>query len=367
MVSRFLAWLLLVSAQLAMLHCLSVLGLQSTVPASFVFGDSLVDSGNNNYIESLSKANSPPNGIDFPGGEANGRFTNGRTVVDIIGESFGLPFAPPYLAPSTKGEAILKGVNYASGGGGILDETGVVFIGRLSLWKQIQYFANTTNELRNMLGAESAANLLAKSIVSVTIGANDYLNNYLSPVPLTTDTALSPQQYQERLLSNFRRQIIALYDLGARKIVISAVGPIGCTPYQLTLNIATGGTCVPYPNTLVRNLNTAIKEMVVELNANLPQVFIVYGNTYDVVLKVVTNPQSYGFDTSNQGCCGLGGPYKGLIPCSPSFPLCPDRSKSFFWDPYHPSQSANVIIADRYLNGNSNDIFPFNLNHLATL
>ncbi|KAJ7531560.1 hypothetical protein O6H91_14G048800 [Diphasiastrum complanatum] len=208
MVSRFLAWLLLVSAQLAMLHCLSVLGLQSTVPASFVFGDSLVDSGNNNYIESLSKANSPPNGIDFPGGEANGRFTNGRTVVDIIGESFGLPFAPPYLAPSTKGEAILKGVNYASGGGGILDETGVVFIGRLSLWKQIQYFANTTNELRNMLGAESAANLLAKSIVSVTIGANDYLNNYLSPVPLTTDTALSPQQYQERLLSNFRRQII---------------------------------------------------------------------------------------------------------------------------------------------------------------
>ncbi|KAL6190852.1 hypothetical protein ACLB2K_037246 [Fragaria x ananassa] len=54
-------------------------------PANFVFGDSLVEVGNNNYIPSLSKADYPPNGIDF--GRPNGRYTNGRTVIDIIGES----------------------------------------------------------------------------------------------------------------------------------------------------------------------------------------------------------------------------------------------------------------------------------------
>lgn len=54
------------------------------VPANFVFGDSLVDAGNNNYIVSLSKANYVPNGIDF--GVPTGRFTNGRTIVDIIGK-----------------------------------------------------------------------------------------------------------------------------------------------------------------------------------------------------------------------------------------------------------------------------------------
>lgn len=54
-----------------------------TISASFVFGDSLVDVGNNNYIISISKANYPPNEIDF--GKPTGRFTNGRTISDILG------------------------------------------------------------------------------------------------------------------------------------------------------------------------------------------------------------------------------------------------------------------------------------------
>lgn len=55
-----------------------------TFSANFVFGDSLVEVGNNNYIVSLSKADYPPNGIDF--GKPTGRFTNGRTIADILGK-----------------------------------------------------------------------------------------------------------------------------------------------------------------------------------------------------------------------------------------------------------------------------------------
>lgn len=56
-------------------------------PAMFTFGDSLLDVGNNNYLASaMAKANAPPNGIDFPNGVATGRFCNGKTLVDIIGE-----------------------------------------------------------------------------------------------------------------------------------------------------------------------------------------------------------------------------------------------------------------------------------------
>lgn len=40
-------------------------------------------------------------------------------------------FAPPYLAPTTNGPVILQGVNYASGGGGILNETGKIFVSLL--------------------------------------------------------------------------------------------------------------------------------------------------------------------------------------------------------------------------------------------
>lgn len=99
--------------------------------ASFIFGDSLVDAGNNNYLPTLSKANIKPNGIDFKasGGNPTGRYTNGRTIGDIVGEELGAPnYAVPFLSPNSTGKAILYGVNYASGGGGILNATGRIFV-----------------------------------------------------------------------------------------------------------------------------------------------------------------------------------------------------------------------------------------------
>ena len=57
------------------------------VPAIYVFGDSLVDVGNNNYLTlSLAKANYPPNGVDFPGRKATGRFCNGKNAADFLGK-----------------------------------------------------------------------------------------------------------------------------------------------------------------------------------------------------------------------------------------------------------------------------------------
>ena len=49
--------------RLLVLACLAVLAGGGT-PATFIFGDSLVDAGNNNYIASLSKANTPCNTPD---------------------------------------------------------------------------------------------------------------------------------------------------------------------------------------------------------------------------------------------------------------------------------------------------------------
>lgn len=56
---------------------------EGQVPCVFVFGDSLSDSGNNNQLSTLAKANYLPYGLDFPSGPT-GRFTNGRTTLDII-------------------------------------------------------------------------------------------------------------------------------------------------------------------------------------------------------------------------------------------------------------------------------------------
>ena len=58
-----------------------------TVPAVIVFGDSIVDPGNNNNLVSIAKCNFPPYGRDFDGGKPTGRFTDGRIPSDFIGLS----------------------------------------------------------------------------------------------------------------------------------------------------------------------------------------------------------------------------------------------------------------------------------------
>lgn len=68
-----------------LLHLISCSRAQ-TVPALYVFGDSLVDVGNNNYLPlSIVKADFPYNGIDYPGKKTTGRFSNGKNAADFIG------------------------------------------------------------------------------------------------------------------------------------------------------------------------------------------------------------------------------------------------------------------------------------------
>lgn len=55
--------------------------------AFFVFGDSLVDSGNNDFLATTARADAPPYGIDFPTHRPTGRFSNGLNIPDLISMS----------------------------------------------------------------------------------------------------------------------------------------------------------------------------------------------------------------------------------------------------------------------------------------
>ena len=57
-----------------------------TVLAVFMFGDSVVDTGNNNNLtRTFLKSNFPPYGRDFLGGVPTGRFCNGKVPSDFVG------------------------------------------------------------------------------------------------------------------------------------------------------------------------------------------------------------------------------------------------------------------------------------------
>ncbi|KAI3452078.1 hypothetical protein Pfo_008743 [Paulownia fortunei] len=343
-----------------------------TKGASFIFGDSLVDAGNNNYLPTLSRANISPNGIDFKasGGTPTGRYTNGRTIGDIVGEELGQPhYALPFLAPNTTGRTILFGVNYASGGGGIMNATGRIFVNRLSMDIQVDYFNITRKQIDKLLGGSKAREYIGRrSIFSITIGSNDFLNNYLLPViSMGARITQNPDTFVDDLINHLRGQLTRLYQLDARKFVVGNVGPIGCIPYQKTINQLSEAECVSLPNKLALQYNARLKDLLQELNENLQGATFVHANVYDLVMELITNYAKYGFTSASRACCGNGGQFAGIIPCGPTSSMCSDRDKHVFWDPYHPSEAANLIIAKQLVDGDTKYVSPVNLRQLRDL
>lgn len=81
-----------IASFVVLLLFLSVTPADAAQPAHFVFGDSLLDSGNNNYLESFARADRYPYGIDYPANLATGRFSNGLNIADFISQPFDFLF-----------------------------------------------------------------------------------------------------------------------------------------------------------------------------------------------------------------------------------------------------------------------------------
>ncbi|KAL7001376.1 hypothetical protein U1Q18_002526 [Sarracenia purpurea var. burkii] len=158
--------------------CERIVPINYSIPAIYVFGDSTVDAGNNNYLDDAPRVDAFPYGIDF-NGTTRGRFTNGKTIADYLAMCYDLPFPPPYrsLSESLKKKS-LKGVNYASGGCGLLSDTKPQH-GCLDMKTQIESFQSTLrNDLPYMIeDQEERSRYLAASMFFISIGSNDFIFN----------------------------------------------------------------------------------------------------------------------------------------------------------------------------------------------
>ncbi|KAK4417074.1 GDSL esterase/lipase [Sesamum alatum] len=313
---------------------------------TFIFGDSLTEVGNNNYLQlSLAKSNYPHYGIDFTDGKATGRFTNGRTIGDIISAKLGIPSPPPYLSLLPTDDAVLKGVNYASGGAGILNETGLYFIERLSFDDQIKNFETTKQRMKAKIGDEAANKTCNEAVYFIGIGSNDYVNNFLQPF-LADGQQYTHDEFVELLISTLAQRLVRLYQLGARKMVFHGLGPLGCIPSQRAKS--SRGQCLAQVNLWVQQFNSKVKKLITTLNAHLPSSHFTFADTYDQVFDLIQNPTAYGFKVSNTSCCNVDTKLGGL--CLPNSKVCSNRSEYVFWDAFHPSDAANVVLAQHFFN-----------------
>ncbi|KAK8642028.1 hypothetical protein V6N13_011390 [Hibiscus sabdariffa] len=345
--------------------CLRVRGAPQ-VPCYFIFGDSLVDNGNNNQLSSLARANYLPYGIDFPNGPT-GRFSNGQTTVDVIAQLLGFDnYIPPYSTAS--GQQILGGVNYASAAAGIREETGQQLGARISFSGQVRNYKQTISQVVNLLGDETtAADYLSKCIYSIGLGSNDYLNNYFMPLYYSSSRQYTPEQFADVLIQEYTQQLQALYDYGARKFVLIGVGQIGCSPNELAQNSPDGKTCAERINSANRIFNDRLKGLVDQFNNANSDAKFIYINAYGIFQDIISNPSANGFKVTNAGCCGVGR-NNGQITCLPAQTPCPNRNEYLFWDAFHPTEAANVVIGRRsYSAQSSSDAYPIDIRRLAQL
>ncbi|KAF6167321.1 hypothetical protein GIB67_043182 [Kingdonia uniflora] len=341
---------------------------QVPVHAMFVFGDSLTDPGNNNDLITGAKTNYPPHGIDFPKG-TTGRACNGATMADHLGYLLGLGLIPAFSKTSMEGSNFSRGVNFASEAAGILNDTGFAFGDRFPMDRQIANLREKIiPELQKHIGRDiTIEGFLAKSLFYSNIGTNDYQISYLNqpsyePILYPVSTA-----YGDHLIEVYIAQLKELYNLGARKFLISALAPFGCIPYNISIYGRKNNKCVDKFNKLAREFNSKLKTTVQQLNKNLAGAYFLYWDLYNGMMEILDHSSRYGFKNTNTACCGAGH-LNSRILCLQNVPfVCANRSEYFFWDSFHPSDATNAIVAKEAYEGILQDIYPMNVKQLLQL
>ncbi|RZC62549.1 hypothetical protein C5167_024302 [Papaver somniferum] len=243
---------------------------QNRIPTVYAFGDSTLDSGNNDYITTLFTGDHLPYGRDFPGHVAPGRFTNGRLIGDLLVSYLRLKRAlPPYLAPNLSDQELLSGVSFASAGIGF-DKLTAQTTSVINMDTQIRYLREYLEKIKNIAGAEKSGSIINDGLFIISAAMNDMMFNY--------------------------------YDLSLKTIRERCLGmpPIGCLPIQRTIGSLLPGQhilqriCTAKQNLDTQAYNQKLQSLIQRFQATLPGSIFAYTNCYGPMMDMVNNPSKYG-------------------------------------------------------------------------
>ncbi|URD75888.1 GDSL esterase lipase [Musa troglodytarum] len=267
-----------------LLFILPSLAAASRIPAVIVFGDSTIDAGNHDYILTLVKADFPPYGRDFPGGRPTGRFC----------KALGLPpTVPTYLDPSYSIQDFATGVCFASAGTGLDAATSNV-VSVIPLRQEVELFKEYQKKLTGYAGEAKARHIIGEAVYVVSVGTNDFIENYFSPLADQRREQFTVEEHVDFLVDLAANFVSEIYRLRARKVCFIGLTPFGCLPTNRATNLMERGECMEEYNEAARSFNRKLQAMVGRLHASLPGLRLVYNPVYDFLLRVIRNPESYG-------------------------------------------------------------------------
>ncbi|VAI90370.1 unnamed protein product [Triticum turgidum subsp. durum] len=188
------------------------------------------------------------------------------------------------------------------------------------MWKEVEYFKEYQRRLAKHAGRARARHIVANAVYVVSVGTNDFLENYYL---LVTGRFLqfTVAEYQDFLVARAAEFLTAIYRL---------VG---------------GGGCNEEYNQVARDYNVKVKAMIARLRAELRGYRLAYINVYDDMVDLIEHPEKLGLENVSEGCCATGKVEMGFM-CNDKSPLtCDDADKYFFWDSFHPTEKINRFFA----------------------
>ncbi|KAM1113462.1 hypothetical protein ACFX2B_045580 [Malus domestica] len=324
--------------------------LQKKHAALFIFGDSLYDPGNNNYINTTTdfQANWVPYGETFfkyP----TGRFCDGRLIPDFLAQYAKLPIIPAYLQPGLNNYT--NGVNFASGGAGALVESHQGLV--IDLKTQISQFRKVEKQLRHKLGDAQAYTVLSKAVYIISIGGNDYLS------PLASN--FSNEDYVGLVIGNLTIWIEEIYKKGGRKFGFSTLLPLSEIP---SLRVHKPGDTSPSAEEvtpLVKLHNKALGKLLLKLKRELQGFKYSTIDLHTYLKQIINRPSKYGFGEGKTACCGSG-PYRAIYSCGgkrgvTKYQLCDNVTEYVFFDSFHPTEKVYRKLSKLWWRHNLKELF----------
>ncbi|KAL6848461.1 hypothetical protein ACP4OV_021755 [Aristida adscensionis] len=312
-------------------------------PALIVFGDSIVDPGNNNAIHTIIKANFPPYGENFQNHRPTGRFCNGRIPTDFIASRLGLKeLLPAYLGQTLEKEDLLTGVSFASGGTGF-DPLTPQLASVISLPDQLRLFHEYLGKVRAAAGDAAASRILSDGVFAICAGSDDVANTYFT---LRARSSYDHASYARLLVSHAAAFVEDLVGAGARRVAVIGIPPIGCVPSQRTMSGGAARGCSEGHNEIAVAYNAGLERELAALRRRHPGTMLVFMDIYGFLLDMMMHPSSYGFRESTRGCCGTGLLEVSVLCNGVTSAVCADVTDYLFWDSYHPTEKAYKILAD---------------------
>ncbi|KAG2609409.1 hypothetical protein PVAP13_4KG036700 [Panicum virgatum] len=311
---------------------------QPLVPAVISFGDSTVDVGNNNYLpRAVFKANYAPYGQSFARHEPTGRFSD----ADTLGfESY----APPYLSPQASGKNLLVGANFASAASSYHDDTAAMY-DAITLTQQLEYYKEYQSKLAAVAGRAAARSILSGALYVVSTGTGDFLQNYYHNASLSRRYDVA--RYCGLLIGIFSDFADKLYKLGARRIGVTSMPPLGCLPASIRLYGEGHGGCVARLNRDAETFNRKLNATVEALKGRHADLKIAIFDIYTPLRKLADAPVEQGFANARGTCCRTGKAKTRVYLCNPTTAgTCRNASSYVFFDGVHPSEAANVFMAE---------------------